>query len=140
MLVDYFTLQIFTPAGLVLQEDVTSVYLQAVDGQIGFLPGHARYTGLLGTGVLECTVLETGKTHRMLVEGGFCNFADFNLVILGDAVLSPQEVDRPSYAADRASLLKTVQTCSSYEAEWKEARKKLTRIEAIDALLAHPPA
>jgi F0F1-type ATP synthase epsilon subunit len=48
-----FRLKIFTPAGLVLEDSAREVKLPTEAGEIGILPQHARYCGILGNGQME---------------------------------------------------------------------------------------
>lgn len=81
---DGFKLKILTPVGVVLEEDgVTAVNLPSSDGEIGILPGHIRYSGLLGKGVLKYTK-SSGTQNKVAVTEGFCNFSGDELTILAD--------------------------------------------------------
>ena len=82
---DSFHLKILTPAGLALMDVATEVYLPSSDGEIGVLPGHCIYTGLLGTGTLRFHS-DNGDSRRVQISGGFCNFANNTLTILADRV------------------------------------------------------
>lgn len=79
-----FKLKILTPVGVVLEEEnVTSVSVPSSEGEIGILPGHVKYSGLLGTGILKYNS-NSSKPHKVSVSEGFCNFSDNELVILAD--------------------------------------------------------
>ena len=78
-----FQLKIFTPAGLLLDDTTSEVKLPSAVGEIGVLPQHTRYCGLIGDGILE--FWQPGqKARRVKLSGGFCSFADQALVILAD--------------------------------------------------------
>lgn len=131
---DSFTLKLFTPNGLLLDESVREVTLPSSTGEIGILPSHTRYVGVLGIGVCEVTPV-SGAKRRFVIAGGFCSFTDNVLQILADAVDTLEDVDRQSYAKDRAQLQQLVSQGSTYTPEWEQADRKLHRILAIDKLL-----
>ncbi len=79
-------LKVYTPAGLVLEAGAASVTLQSSEGEIGILPHHTRYVGLLGVGTLEYIDPASSARHRLTVSKGFCNFVNENLVVLADSV------------------------------------------------------
>ncbi len=81
-----FKLKVFTPNGLALETQVQSAYLPTVDGEIGILEKHTKYTGLIGNGDLKYQVTGESGVSKMHIEGGFCNFATDELVILADKV------------------------------------------------------
>ena len=130
-----FTLKILTPAGILLEEVAATVTVPAYNGQIGLLPMHVRYTGCLGTGVLEVHSPAGQSPRKVAVAGGFCTFADETLTVLADWAVLPEDVNRNSYAAERDSLSAVVKDASTWESSWAAARDKLARIEAIDAAL-----
>ena len=51
MSTDEFGIIVYTRAGLLFEDKASSVTLQTVDGEIGVLTQHCRYTGLLGSGI-----------------------------------------------------------------------------------------
>ena len=130
-----FTLKIYTPAGLILEETVSTAIAPGFDGQIGLLPGHVRYTGCLGTGVLELTEAKGGATRKVALAGGFCTFVEDTMTVLADWATLPDEVNKSTYAVEREKLAGVVRESSSWEPAWDTAREKLARIEAIDAVL-----
>ena len=79
-----FRLRVFTPAGLILDEETESVKLPAADGEIGVLPQHTKYSGLLGEGTLEFT--SGAGVRRITVSGGLTQFAHNTLTVLADKV------------------------------------------------------
>ena len=135
MSTENFTLKIFTPAGLLLEEAVSTVTAPGFDGQIGLLPGHVRYTGCLGTGVLEFIEAKGGAAQKVAVAGGFCTFVEDIMTVLSDWAVLPDEISKSTYAAEREALAAVVKDSSTWEPAWETAREKLARIEAIDAVL-----
>ena len=134
---DSFQLKVYTPTGLLVQDSVDSITLPTVDGEIGLLPHHVKYTGLLGVGSLQFTGLSSGQTQRLVISGGFCSFADGTFTILADSVDRLETVDRANYDKERAELSKFVQTGDSLNPDFQLAQEKLARIEAIDKLIGH---
>lgn len=128
-------LRVLTPSGLVLEERASSVTIPSSNGEIGVLPQHARYNGLLGTGILEFQPSAGGGAKRLVISQGFCNFNGDTLSILADYVALADQIDRSTYASERAVLEKTVAEGNAMEAEHTVAQEKLQRIEAIDRLL-----
>lgn len=83
---DEFELKVFTPAGLLLETRVSSVYLRTVDGEIGILAGHVRYVGLLGAGQLRyAPTIANEKPQDVQIEGGFCKVEGKVCMVLADS-------------------------------------------------------
>ena len=130
-----FKLKIVTPMGVAVEEQVTSVTVPSTNGEIGILPQHTQYSGLVGIGVLSYWKSENGAPEKLVVSGGFCQFSDNALTILADACYTPDSIDRTNYARERAELQKIVDSEDTQSSAWMVAREKLSRIEAIDSLL-----
>jgi F-type H+-transporting ATPase subunit epsilon len=82
---------VVTPEGAILDIAADSVVVPAWDGEVGFLPGHARFLAKLGIGLLR--VKHDGKTEQMLVEGGFVQVADDRVTVLTDSATNPAEIN-----------------------------------------------
>lgn len=134
MATDSFKLKIVTPMGVAFEEQVASVTVPSTNGEIGILPHHTQYCGLVGIGVLSFLRSEGGAPEKMVVSGGFCQFGDDTLTILADSCVTADAVDRQTYAKERAELQKIVDSEDAQSSAWTVAREKLSQIEAIDSL------
>lgn len=135
MAAETLTLKVFTPAGLVFEDKASSVTVPSSLGEIQILPQHARYNGLLGTGILEYQPADNSAAKRMVVSQGFCSLSGEVLSILADHVMQVDEIDREHYASERTILSSTVAAGNTTEPEYAVAKENLDRIEAIDRLL-----
>ena len=137
---DTFKLRIFTPAGLLLDDQASSVYFPSSNGEIGILPNHTQYTGLCGTGILSYSPdgsAGQGSSKRLVISGGFCTFRGESMTILADAVYRADTVDS-GYASERQKHADTLKSpLDTASLEWQVAKEKLARIEAIDELLGN---
>ncbi len=101
------TLRIITPDRIVLDQQVSSVKIPALDGSMGVLPRHAPMVAALGAGELDYTT--EGTEQAMFIAGGFAEVRDNTVRIVTDASESPTDIDlaRADAAAERArDLLK----------------------------------
>ena len=129
-----FTLEVYTPAGKVFAGNASAAKLPSSNGEIGILPGHVAYVGVLGTGVLELTGSDGSK--RIAVSGGFVSVSDEKVSILADDAVTPQTVD-PDYNQERQALIEQLDKANLYAPETKRAQQKLAMIEAVDALVSN---
>lgn len=79
-----FEVTIITPKGKVVEDRTSSLTLRSIQGEIGVLTQHCRYTGLLGKGPLQYTSTVNNEKKNFAVNGGFCTFSGDSLVILAD--------------------------------------------------------
>jgi len=133
---DAFTLDILVPSGKIVSTSVQAVTLPSEVGEIGVLPGHADYTASLSTGILEYTSADGKMTKNMVITGGIVQYKDGVLKVLTDSVDSPDKVKKGDYDKERITLETSMQGVDTRTVEWINAKLKLDRILAIDAMLA----
>jgi len=85
------TLEIVTPNGAVLREQVDDVQAPGQSGQFGVLPGHLPLLAALRTGILT---LHKGAEEKSLAVGdGFVEVRDDRVLVLTDKVMAREKVD-----------------------------------------------
>ncbi len=92
-------LDIVTPDRRVVVAKADDVVIPAKQGEIDVLPGHAPYFGILGTGVLR--FVAEGKTHRLMVSGGFVEVDNNHVVLMCESASLAAEV---SVESEKKSL------------------------------------
>jgi F-type H+-transporting ATPase subunit epsilon len=96
-------LEVASPEGALVSEDVDDVQAPALDGYIGILPGHAPLLTELGAGVLTFTQ-EGVKRHIALV-AGFLEAQPHRVRVLASSAswVDTVEVERARVILQRAS-------------------------------------
>jgi F-type H+-transporting ATPase subunit epsilon len=124
------SLQVVTPEReLTVADDVTFVLAHGVDGDQGILPGRAPMLIALGVGELK---IERGDiTERMLVDGGFLQVKDDNVIVLAEYAVLPSEVDATVLSSEIEDLKRRLQG----EVESAELKRELARREGLVKLL-----
>lgn len=135
MATDNFTIRVFTPQGLVLEDISSGVKLPAADGEIGVLPEHAKYVGLLGTGILEYQSHPGNEVKRVALAEGICLYAEDELTVLADRVATLESIDLLSFMDRREELTTFVAAGSLEDPERLTACKELAFIEAVEKLV-----
>lgn len=134
---DRLLLRVITPIGLVFEQEVSSVTLPAIDGEIGVLPGHVGYSGLLGTGVLHFSPFadsnEAGVPgNRVVINGGFCSVQRNVLTILADQVDKPGSLDAKALSAIREAAEKALSDGSLTPEAREPHLSSLKRADALE--------
>jgi F-type H+-transporting ATPase subunit epsilon len=96
------TLELATPARMVVTETVDEVVVPGSEGYFGVLPGHAPLLATLGIGELTYRI---GRDERHVsVAGGFAEVRNDKVIVLADTAERPQDIDRTraERARDRA--------------------------------------
>lgn len=131
---DSFLLRVITPAGLQIEERVSQVILPAKDGEMGVLPAHVCYTGLLGAGILQYVPLFSDAVKKLVVTGGFCTFAEDTLSIVADSMDAAEDIDLEHCRQRKEELLSKMVGLSAHEPAWDVVTLEIARIEAVEAL------
>jgi F-type H+-transporting ATPase subunit epsilon len=85
------TLEIVTPQGLALKEEVDDVAAPSVSGEFGVLPGHLPLLAALRTGIV--TYHKGGQEKKLAVAEGFVEVKDDRALLLTDKVATADQVD-----------------------------------------------
>lgn len=95
-------LEVVTPAGIVLDEQVDAVYVVTNSGSMGFLPDHAPLIAALVPHVLRYTI--NGVEDRIFVSRGMVEVLDNVVHILTNAAEAKSAIDfaRAEAARERA--------------------------------------
>ena len=86
-----FKLHISTPEKLFFNNDVESVILSSIEGELGVLSGHIPMVTALATGVIR--IRAGGKWKTAVVSGGFAEIKNDEVVVLADTAEWPEEIE-----------------------------------------------
>jgi len=84
-------LEIVTPSGVALREQVNEVTAPSVTGEFGVLPGHLPILAALRTGLV--TFKKDGQEHRVAVHHGFVEVAHDTALMLTERFVRKADVD-----------------------------------------------
>ena len=95
-------LQMITPQGLYLQQEVESVHVTTIEGETTILTNHMPIVAMLK--VSPCIITMSKEKHYYAIGEGLLQFKDNKMNILTDSIESQAEIDelRAQAAKDRA--------------------------------------
>jgi F-type H+-transporting ATPase subunit epsilon len=131
-------LDVITPERRLLSEQVDSVTVPGLNGELGILPGHTPLISALQTGVLAYT--QGATTRRLLVSGGFLEVNADRVSVLADLAEFPEEVNAQTARAERDDAERRLGAFSGPPEEMAEVRTQLDRATARLQLAAENPA
>jgi F-type H+-transporting ATPase subunit epsilon len=106
-------LEIVTPYGLILSEDVDEVTCTGSEGEFGVLPGHVPFFTTLKIGML---IYKAGNTTKyVFVNWGYAEVGPNRVMILADSAEKSEDID-----VERAKTA------------MKRAEERLKKIEEFD--------
>lgn len=123
------TLEIVTPEGLLLREEVDSVQAPGELGYFGVLPGHTPFLSTLGIGVI--TYRKQAADRQLTCFWGFCEVLPDRVNILAEIGERAEDIDagRAEAAKGRAAArLKAVRDEAGYEEARQAYIRAVTRL------------
>ncbi|MFO0752620.1 MAG: F0F1 ATP synthase subunit epsilon [Thermodesulfovibrionales bacterium] len=84
-------LDIVTPYGLVLSEEVDEITATGTEGEFGVLPGHVPFITTLSIGTL--ILRKEGKISYVFVNSGYAEVTSDRVVVLADSAERAEEID-----------------------------------------------
>jgi len=128
---DSITLEVVTPEGLLLREEVDDVVVPGSDGYFGVRPGHTPFLATVGSGQL--TYRRGTETHRITCFSGLCEvLADRVNVIVQTAERSGEiDVKRADNARRRAEQrMASLRDEEGFEEAQAEYIRAVVRLQA----------
>lgn len=90
-------LEIVTPEAKTFSDNVDSVVIPGVEGEIGVLPMHAPLMTLLEPG--ELRVIKNGEEIRLAVGEGFVEITQEKIAVLTDMAVKESDIDESAAEA-----------------------------------------
>jgi len=86
------TVEVVSPERVLYTGEGDMVVCRTSEGEIAFLPGHARFLGALGIGVVRSILPEQGE-QAIAVHGGFVEVANDRVIVLSDVAELVEQID-----------------------------------------------
>lgn len=98
-----FMCDIVTPEALLVSEEAELVVVPGVEGEMGFLRGHASLVSVLADGEAHVKC-EDGSVKRYALQGGYVEVSGEKVIILADRALLASDIDVASVRTDLAAI------------------------------------
>lgn len=118
-------LEVVTPAGPVVSEEVDIVTAPGVNGEFGVLANHAPFLSTIKTGML--TYKKDKTTKYLMVSGGFSEVSNNKITFLVESAEFGQDID-----VERA--LRAKERAEKRLAQGQQAVERVNRVRAEAAL------
>jgi F-type H+-transporting ATPase subunit epsilon len=118
-------LEVVTPKGAVVNEDVDIVTAPGFAGEFGVLADHAPFLSTIKIGTLRYK--KDGSEEELMISGGFCEVSANKITFLVESAERGHEID-----VDRA--LKAKERAEKRLAEMREHQEKIDRARVEAAL------
>ena len=121
-----FMCDIVTPEALLASTEVEMAVVPGVEGEMGFLRGHAPLVSVLADGMARLTLADTKEVARYVLQGGYVEVTGKKVIILADRALPASEIN----AAEVREQLAALEAKAAEQSE--EAVAKTTLAADID--------
>jgi F-type H+-transporting ATPase subunit epsilon len=101
-------LEVVSPDGRVFTDDVDSVVVPGIEGELGILPHHTSLVTALGTG--ELRIRREGTVQFMLISGGFVEVRPDKVVVMAFVAEHSDEIDAAAAAEARRQAESDLET------------------------------
>ena len=120
------SLEVVTPFRTVLNEDVDSVTLPGIEGEMGILPEHVPLLTTLDAGIMSY-VNSLGKEQAIAVHWGYAQVDGNNVRVLAELAETADEIDLPRAEEAEKKAKELLQSGDSTKSEWEdeESRQKV---------------
>ena len=116
-------LEIVTPERLVYQDEVESVNVPGVEGELGILPHHAPLVSTLGYG--ELRIRKGGAEESFAIVGGFVQVRPDKVVVMAETADLASEIDLERAREARREAERALETGFTEGADLSAARAAL---------------
>lgn len=128
---------IVTPAARLYSDDAYMVVVPGVEGEMGFLQGHAPLVSVLADGVARVQGQKDGSVVHFALQGGYVEVTGEKVIILADRALPADAIDADAVKdqlagieADLASKSKEEVAKTTLPADVAWCRVQLKAVEA----------
>jgi F-type H+-transporting ATPase subunit epsilon len=125
-------LDIVTPAKKAFSDDVDSVTIPTLAGEVGILPNHAPLISALKPGLLSYS--KGGAVQKMVIAGGFVEVGVNTVSVLSDVAETAAEINADQARADLSEAEKTLAASKDSIEETQFEQEKLGLAQARLAL------
>jgi F-type H+-transporting ATPase subunit epsilon len=116
-------LEIVTPERLAYSDEVDSVQLPGIEGELGVLPHHAPLVSTLGVG--ELRIRKGGAEESFAIVGGFLQVLPTKVVVLAETADMASEIDLEKAQEARREAEKAIESGYHEGADLSTARAAL---------------
>lgn len=88
-----FVCDIVTPESKIVSEEVEMAVVPGIEGEMGFLAGHAPLVSVLADGVVRLKTSADDEVRRYALQGGYVQVAGGKVIVLADRALAVENIN-----------------------------------------------
>ena len=115
-----FMCDIVTPVAKLVSDEVELVVVPGVEGEMGFLKGHAPLVSVLADGEARVKAVGASETVHYALQGGYVEVTDDKVIILADRALPAADIDVEQVREQLAGIEEQLSGLSEEEARSRQ--------------------
>lgn len=131
---EVFSLQIISPAAVVVDTEVAMVEVPGTEGDFGVLAHHAPFFSMIRPGVIRVTLAD-GQQRRFFAAAGYADVSPTGTTILSDHIQDLGEISTTA-AAEAVAAAKEAIANATNDIERAKAEKLYSAAEALALAVA----
>ena len=120
---DKLSLEVVTPFRTVLIEDVDSVTLPGIEGEMGILPEHVPLLTTLDTGIMSYEN-GSGNAQAIAVHWGYAQVDGNNVRVLAELAETANEIDLPRAQEAEKKARELLHSGDISTSEWEDEKSR----------------
>ena len=120
---DKLSLEVVTPFRTVLNEDVDSVTLPGIEGELGILPEHVPLLTTLDTGIMSYEN-GSGNAQAIAVHWGYAQVDGNNVRVLAELAETANEIDLPRALEAEKKARELLHSGDISTSEWEDEKSR----------------
>ncbi len=116
---DKLSLEVVTPFRTVLNENVVSVTLPGIEGEMGILPEHVPLLTILDAGIMSY-VNDNGKIQALAVHWGYAQVDGDNVRVLAELAETAAEIDLPRAQEAEKKAKELLKSDKPNSSDWED--------------------
>ncbi len=121
-----FLLEIITPRGVAVKEEVEELVAPGYAGEFGVLPGHAHLIAALKMGILSYR--SEGRRRYLAIGDGYAEVSPDAALLLIEEAVTPEEIDLDRGQEEKRELQARLSKLKGDEEEYQPLLRSIERL------------
>lgn len=121
-----FLLEIITPRGVIVKEEVEELVAPGYYGEFGVLPGHAHLIAALKMGVLSYK--SEGRRRYLAIGDGYAEVSPDAALLLIEEAVTPEEIEIERVREEKKELETRLSELKGDEEEYQPLLRSIERL------------
>ncbi len=129
---DKVHLEVVTPKGIVVSEDVEDLVAPGLVGEFGVLPGHAFMMAALKMGRLSYQ--KDGRRYSLFVSSGYAEVDQEKAILLVEEAIKAEDIDVGALRAEKGEVEERLRSTRPEDEAYQDLLSRLERLTIMEEI------